>query len=722
MGKKANGSEKKSVLSKFSLAAIILMLVFLVVGASTMGVFNSPGKSYRVYKDNPVVFYLDYDANSQTGLAKVYLNIGSVYTEIGEEATVTMQYSTGTSSTISWSSGTRMGARKIGNIYTVVSNTETGEDTYTAGYNYNWTCLYDMESSTLSSSYRLIRLSVSQETIVNEVVFLDKDGKIIPAYTQVDEKLDKDTSLDDKLKSKYTDSQYPTVRELFRKNDDGASNLTDRQNNLTKLESWRCNFTEDEMYTLMQIDNLFLGHSAEADSVYNGDTDFGSLATLLVLPGVLIFGKSTFGLRLMPLVYTVLLIGLIYVFMRRLLKNDGFGFLSALLFAFGGIALTAGRLGAAFSALALLMVGCYYLMYRFYEKGIDGDHPVRSALNVLCSGFCFAGAFAIWSNSWIIALGAVVLFALGLVKMYGKQKNTERLLVKELSRKNSAETDKEIMQANMDETEALQQKSAAAFAYHVKVSVVFFFAAFALGTFLAVVLSVLPAYLSYVRIYDNPASPQMSFFALMSAMLKDTQSVSNITSHTYANAANAFSWLIGFKGATAYSVSAESMYNALNVQNNILMTLTALIGFVVSTVYVAVYFAAGGRDNPEYSKNFKKIGRTYLVLTLGSLLALIAFAVVPSSSAIYSMLFYAFYLGYIPLLGYISYVHDKSEKTVFFKKYRLNNTLKILCIAIALYAIVFVASVPMYFGIGLPLNLARILFGWTSLANNGLYR
>ena len=99
---------------------------------------------------------------------------------------------------------------------------------------------------------------------------------------------------------------------------------------------------------------------------------------------------------------------------------------------------------------------------------------------------------------------------------------------------------------------------------------------------------------------------------------------------------------MGLKGATAFTASSDNMYVALNVQNNIAMTLSALVGFIVSTVYVIVYFAAGGKDNPEYRKSFRRIGRAYLVLTSGSFLTLLACAVVPSVSVMYGLLFYVF--------------------------------------------------------------------------------
>lgn len=111
------GKKPFAALSKFSLAAIILMLAFFVVGASTMGVFNSPGRAYHATKSDAAYFYLDYDTNNQSGLANIYVNIGAAYTEIGKDASITMQYSTGTSSSIAWSSGTRMGAQVRKRLY-----------------------------------------------------------------------------------------------------------------------------------------------------------------------------------------------------------------------------------------------------------------------------------------------------------------------------------------------------------------------------------------------------------------------------------------------------------------------------------------------------------------------------------------------------------------------------------------------------------------------------
>ena len=719
----ANTRKKKKLffehISGFGLAMIIVMLVFFIVGASTMGVFNSSGKSYHAQKEETVVFFLDYDQNAQSGLAQIYLNVGTIFVQPGMEGSLKMEYSSGSTSNISWSSGSRMGTRKIANLYSndsenVGADVPLDKRVFT-GANYNWVSMYQFDNNTLSTTYRLIRLTASQEMLINEVVFLHKEGKVIPAYTDADQ-------IEEQLHAKYSEEQYPIVKQLFRENSSTACNLIDRQNNVSSGNSWRTTFTDAEIYTLMQFENMFLGHSASQDSYYPIDSDFGSLGTIILSLGVFVFGKSTFGLRFMPLLCTTLLIGLLFLFARRLFKSEGFGFLTGLLFAIGGTAFTVGRTGLAIAPLALLMVGCYYLMYRFYARGIRTETPLRSSLNVLFSGLCFAGAFSIWANSWMIALGAVALFAFGVLRMFRRQRIAEEEISGAVREKNARETDPSARAANLEQAEAEQAKSAARFAYNLRVAIVFFAAAFLLGTLIVLVLSALPSYLSYVRHFDTPAEPKLGFFTLLGKMIAGTCSVTNFTVLTRENAANAFSWLVGYKGATLFTASDGEWYRALNVQNNILMTFSALVGFVISTIYVVVYFVVGGKDNPEYRKHFHKIGRSYLVITCGSFLTLLACAVIPQMSAVYSMLFYAFYLGYIPLTFFIMNAHDTSKPTVLFGKIALNRTMKVLTVAVALYAILCVASLPMYFAFGVPASLAHGLFGWTSLANNGFYR
>ena len=104
--------------SKFTKAAAILVLAFFVLGACTIGGFNSPGGAYFAEEDTTVAIYLDYNKNesgSSVALDKVYLNVGAMYEDIGSDVTLTFRHASATLTTLSWST-TGLGSLKIGNL------------------------------------------------------------------------------------------------------------------------------------------------------------------------------------------------------------------------------------------------------------------------------------------------------------------------------------------------------------------------------------------------------------------------------------------------------------------------------------------------------------------------------------------------------------------------------------------------------------------------------
>ena len=78
-------------------------------------------------------------------------------------------------------------------------------------------------------------------------------------------------------------------------------------------------------------------------------------------------------------------------------------------------------------------------------------------------------------------------------------------------------------------------------------------------------------------------------------------------------------------------------------------------------------------------------------------------------------------IGFIVLTFYISYMHDTSRVSRVFG-IRMNTTLKVLAGILAVYAVIFLLSVPMYFGIPISTLAATICFGWTTFLSNGYYR
>ena len=702
--------------SKFTKAALILVLALFVVGACTIGGFNGGGGACFLQADSSVVFYLDYQ-NSAT-LDKVYINAGTAYTEIGSTYTITVRTASATSTSDSpWGSSYGFGAKTFSNVYSSSANA--------VGTNYNWVQVRDESNdSTLTSTRRLVQITASCDMLINEVVFVDTNGNVIPAYVDYDT-----VHAFFNANSSY---QWDTFGTAFRtqRGYDGLSNLVDAQYNYTAGNTAYSNFTEDEMYTLMQIENVVeLGsRGLSQGSVFNADTDHGTFAVLPYALSTLIFGRSAFGLRIVSVLFMAATVWMIWLLARELFargdkKKEGWAFLTACLFAGGGLALTVGRLGLYLPMLAFFIVGSFYFMYRFFDRGLSEEKPAKSACNILVSGLLFALAVASDPKMLLAGVGIVALFIAGVVRLERQYRAKRQALRGEMREANAKETSREVM---LENAAAAEEKSAALggeLSYARRLVYLLFFAAFVLGSFLLIVLSAIPSYSALVYLYDpNPASATAGIFDLLGHMFGDAFSLTNATSFTAGNAVNAFGWFIGLKGATLFSATADGTYIALNAQVNLAMAVTALVGFLFLTVYAILYCVTGGQKGAYASKHAPTVLRAYFVLLAGLVSALLPYLFAGQVSAAQSMLFNCFYLAFIPLTFYTVSAQDTRERAKLFGRIRMNTAKWVLFWLLVLYAVVFVLSVPMYFGIPLSVGAAAGMFGWTTFMNNGLYR
>lgn len=702
--------------SKFTKAALILVLALFVVGACTIGGFNGGGGACFLQADSSVVFYLDYQ-NSAT-LDKVYINAGTAYTEIGSTYTITVRTASATSTSDSlWSSSYGFGAKTFSNVYSSSANA--------VGTNYNWVQVRDESNdSTLTSTRRLVQITASCDMLINEVVFVDTNGSVIPAYVDYDT-----VHAFFNANSSY---QWDTFGTAFRtqRGYDGLSDLVDAQYNYTAGDTAYSNFTEDEMYTLMQIENVVeLGsRGLSQGSVFNADTDHGTFAVLPYALSTLIFGRSAFGLRIVSVLFMAATVWMIWLLARELFargdsKKEGWAFLTACLFAGGGLALTVGRLGLYLPMLAFFIVGSFYFMYRFFDRGLSEEKPAKSACNILVSGLLFALAVASDPKMLLAGVGIVALFIAGVVRLERQYRAKRQALRGEMREANAKETSREVMLENAAAAEEKSAALGAELSYARRLVYLLFFAAFVLGSFLLIVLSAIPSYSALVNLYDpNPAKASTGIFDLLGHMFGDAFSLTNATSFTAGNAVNAFGWFIGLKGATLFSATADGTYIALNAQVNLAMAVTALVGFLFLTAYTILYYVTGGQKGAYASKHAPTVLRAYFVLLAGLVSALLPYLFAGQVSAAQSMLFNCFYLAFTPLTFYTVSAQDTRERAKLFGRIRMNTAKWVLFWLLAVYAVIFVLSLPMVFCIPLPAAAAAGMFGWTTFANNGWYR
>lgn len=695
--------------SKFTKAAFFLVLALFIVGACTIGGFNGGGSAYLAEEGSTVAFYLDYQDGAT--LDKVYLNAGTAYAETGTAFTVTVR--TSSNSSESWITSYGFGAKKISNLYS--------SDAEALGTNYDWVQLRDESNTTaLSTSRRLVQLEFSCPVLVNEVVFVDTNGNVIPAYVEADD-----------VRELLGEEQWVTWGTTFRaqSGNEGLANLLDAQQNVETGNTVYSDFTEDEMYTLMQIENIVeLGSRVPDGGVFNADTDHGAFAVLPYVLSTLIFGRSAFGLRIVSVLFTAALVWMIWLLARELFahgdkKKEGWAFLTACLFAGGGLALTVGRLGLYLPMLAFLIVGSFYFMYRFFARGISEERPAKSACNILVSGLLFALAVASDPKMLLAGVGVVALFIAGAVRLERAYKAKRQALRAEMRDANAKETSREVMLENAAAAEEKSAALGAELSYARRLVCLLFFVSFAVGTFLFIVLSAIPSNSIFMRLYEaNPRSPTLGIFDYLGSMFGGAFSLTNATSLAAGNAVNAFGWFVGLKGATLFSASAEGTYSALNAQVNLAMAITALVGFLFLTAYTVLYYVTGGQKGAYASKHAPTVLRAYFVLLAGLVSSLLPYLFAGQVSAAQSMLFNCFYLAFIPLTFFTVSAQDTRERAKLFGRIRMNTAKWVLFWLLVLYAVIFVLSVPMYFGIPLSAGAAAGMFGWTTFMNNGLYR
>lgn len=720
--------------TKFGIAAACLVLVFLIAGACTIGGFSSPGSAYYLPAEQYIVYYLDFreDENGDTAsLASVYVNVGAVYTDIGDTFTLEFRHGNASGSyTNGKFSSAGMGKIALANIYQAPAEDTEGEesaDTAAAlGTNYGWVKAFDYTEDPVSySSYRLVRVSASCDMLLYGISFVDTEGEVIPAYTAEAD-----------VRGFFGSSYWPSYRDLFRANDRSSAYgalgdpaaLTDGLAPAAGDTAYS-QFTQEEKYTLLQMDNIRLG-SIVADGTYNASTDFGPLAALLPMLGTLVFGVCPFGLRIVPLLCTAGLLAVLYLFGKELLRRPGWGFLLAALTAFGGLALTVGRLGLAYAPIALCVVAAYWCMFRFFRRGVSAAKPAASACSVLASGLCFALAMALDPKCIFALLGLAGLFAAGMVRQ--KRKDAAAL-----AKVRAAAAEGEGA-APQNASDAPQNASAApqghvsdtpqsyaldtAQSYARRLAWLSAVLGFVAATVAFIALAFLPQYFTYMQLYEaDPSAPSLGFFTLLFRALGDAFTVSDVTALSAANAASCFGWLIGFKGATLFSAGEGGTYIALNAQANYAMLLVALVGFVYSTAYTVRYAFCGGQKRRDAGEAASSFVAAYCVLTAGALTSLLQYAFCGGANAAQSMLFYAFFFGYIPLLFALLRSRDASAPRVLFG-IRTDRTGILLACACALFIAVFALTLPMQFCIPLAEGAAAAMFGWTTLANNGVYR
>ena len=506
--------KNKNIWKSFSVwtrAFIILALVFLAIGLGTLGSVRSVGQSYRLPikrsgdgQTPAIVINVTEPGHGEEGhspehrdlyIKAVYVNVGTVYNEHGDRATLRVAYGQTANTFYSYYNVV------IPNLYETVEEDE--DISYRAGdMLYNWYQI-PFEENLKETGHRLTVYPYWQLTaqncdvIVNEIVFVanDEDNKGEPVV------------LNTAINADHT--YLPEEKsELVEK----ASVIIDKQYAPTTSQSSYFNFGLEEISIIETYMEMKQGGVYANDSVYHMDGVYNTLGLDILFIGPAIFGLSPFGLRFMPMLaaFGVLVFG--YLFVKKLTQSDKAGFAFALIFALCGMSFSLAHFATPLMIGVCFFVASAYFCLDFFLNGLKKAR-FSAAVPVLLSALFAAAAICTNGAFLIPVLGIVALFVAGVVRQRKALKaeiseEAEKAIAEEEALEKPAESEEHVYSEGRKKVAKLVNEAN----YKHSVAIGVFVSVLVFGYVLLAILSMLPLNTVFTKVYDDPAYPTKSMF------------------------------------------------------------------------------------------------------------------------------------------------------------------------------------------------------------------
>ncbi len=183
------------------------------------------------------------------------------------------------------------------------------------------------------------------------------------------------------------------------------SNLVDEQNNVEDPPSYLTGAIFDEIY---------FARTAYEHIMHLRPFEYTHppLGKLLIATGIIAFGLDSFGWRIVPLIFGVVMIPLMYIFGKRMFKTRFGGFASAFLLAFECMHFVLSRISMIDIILATFVLLMFYFFYAYYSGEFFKQGWKNAYLPLLLSGIFFGLAISVKLTAFFGAIAVVVLFLL----------------------------------------------------------------------------------------------------------------------------------------------------------------------------------------------------------------------------------------------------------------------------------------------------------------------
>lgn len=576
----------------------VIAAVFLIIGLGTLGSVQSTGKSYELpsqqsgdEKTPGIVLSLSAPngyTSSNITIKNVYINVGAVYNDIGSTATIQLYRAASSTSFVTSTS------LVLSNGYEVVA--EGAEAKADGDANYNWTNFTVPSGGWRLSTYGYYKIvAKNSNVLINEIVFVGVDNTLseseqkpilVPATVHANSVLiDPDTG------AISNDAAL-----------NAASAVVDSQHIPSMSQSSFFRYGEEEAYSLRSVSEMRAGASYYNYNIYNGDKVYNALGTDILALGTLIFGMSPFGLRFFPMLASFGILVLGFSLVKKLFGEKA-GLIFAVLYVLCGVSLSLGHLGTPLTIGLFFLLASVSCCYRFYQNGMK-KQTFGSAQPLVWSGIFGAAAICVNGAYLIAVLGVVALFIAGMIRQKRSLRARLDVAIEEAEAEEAAPAEESAEPVGKRKVADILNESH----YKNTVAPAMFAAFLVLGTVVLTMLSVLPLYFTYAKLYSSPASPSLG------AMIWGALKGGFVGLNAVSSSQSAWSiWYTLFSGSgDLYAVTAAGLLPAI----------AAVLAGVAGIVFAIVQLVKLTKNNAKKDASVGKI----VILLAGLVLSLITAA------------------------------------------------------------------------------------------------
>ena len=194
-----------------------------------------------------------------------------------------------------------------------------------------------------------------------------------------------------------------------------GSALFDEQDVVPTASSWYNSTYFDEIYHARTAYEHLRG-------VYPYEVSHPPLGKLILSVGIALFGMTPFGWRFMGTLFGVLMLPILYLFLKNFFGKTPVAFCGTCLFAFDFMHLTQTRIATIDTYAVFFILLMYYFMYRYLT--LPAGTPFRKGARWLFLSGLFWGIGA--ASKWTVLYGGAGLAALYFIGLYFKLRDWPR--------------------------------------------------------------------------------------------------------------------------------------------------------------------------------------------------------------------------------------------------------------------------------------------------------